>query len=160
MGTRSKGKTRIKPYDLPGLRRWLMPRRDNPELRRYLHGCKLGLRQPHPVLFRYREHIQHLASGEKVLRLKQRSSFPGECLAGKERNDARTLPSILGRRHARFSEQGLFSICLCICIFDTDAQRVQRIQRVTHTLYPILRAHQTQFKHGAYRLCWSSHCSR
>ena len=124
-----------------------MPGGHDPEIRRDVDRRKLRLGQTHPVLLRHLADAQHLTAGKKVLQLQKFLRLIGGGPLLEQSHDAAALPAFLGRRHARFTKQRLFGIGLGISIFDRDAERIQRIERVAHVLDPVFRAHQAQLVH-------------
>ena len=135
-----------------------MPGGHDPKIGRDVHGGKLRLCEPHPVLIDQALHAQNFAALKKVLQRQQAGGFPRVFFRGEQSDQARALPTLFGRRHAGLAKQRLLGIGLRIGVLDRDAERIQRIQRVAQSLDPILRGHQTKFKHQ--RLRAASHCSR
>ena len=135
-----------------------MPGRHDPEVGGDFHRRKLGLRQTHPILVFHPAHTQQLAAFKKVLRLQQRTGLIGLLLLSEQSHDARALPAILGRRHARFTKQRLFGGRLGVGIFHRHTQGVEGVKRITEEFDPVLRAQQHELEHQ--RLCWLSQCSR
>ena len=158
MGAGAKSEPRVQADDGSGLRGRLMPGGHNPKRGGDVHRLELRLRQAHPVLLGHMLHAQHLTALKEVLRLQKHSRFLRGVFAGVQRNHARTLPTVFGRGHAGLAKERLLGIGLRIGVFHTHAQGVERIERVAQHFHPVLRAHQTKFKHQ--RLCWLSHSSR
>ena len=125
-----------------------MPGRHNPELGGDIDRCKLRLRQTNPVLLRHFACAQHGATFKEILQLQQLLRFVCGCSFLEQRHDTAALPAVLGRRHAGLTKQRLFGIGLCIGVFHRYAERIERVQRIAHALYPVFRAHQAQFVHG------------
>ena len=80
--------------------------------------------------------------------------------SGEKRHDARALPSRLGRRHARLTEQSLLCRRVCIGIFNRHAERIERFQRFTQGFDLSNRGQQDQFKHQvSMTTCSNRGCS-
>ena len=93
-------------------------------------------------------HVQNFAVRKKVLGRKEFRRDLRQRLRLEERQNARTLPAVLGWWHAGLTKQCLLGIGLRIGVFDTDTQGIQRIERIAHRLHAVLRADQAQLKHA------------
>ena len=67
---------------------------------------------------------KQLTGFKKILGSQQNCSLFGFFFFGKKRHDFGTLPTFLGRWHARFTKQGLFVFCLRVGIFHRHTQSV------------------------------------
>jgi hypothetical protein len=130
-----------------GLRRGFVPSWHNPKLRRDLDRCELRLRQTDPILFGHFLYAQMLTSDKEILWGQQTTGVIGSGTVREQSDDARTLPTLLGRGHTRLTKQGLLGICLCIGIFDRHTQSSQCIQRIAHRLHMRLWAKKSQLNH-------------
>ena len=102
-----------------------MPSGNNPKGRRDIDRGELRLGQANPVLVGDRSGTQNFAAFKKILGLQQFSSASGGRFFRKQCGEARALPTVLGRWHARFTKKSDFGIGLCISVFDADTQCVQ-----------------------------------
>ena len=134
--------------------RRLVPGGHDPEAGRDLHGCELGLRQPHPILVGHGLHRHQLQPLGPGLGHQQGDGLGRLCLGLKQRSNGGALPARLGWGQARLTIQGLFCRTVGVRILHRHRHAIQLVaQGVRQGLHQGLRAAEGQLEHQRFTSC-------